>query len=176
LEAIVQLLQGLKDFKQPICVPKPPAALVGRNISIQFRSVGVSPFGEKELRKVFRYRDPSLKDLAEHANHWKDFEWESGPWMVISEGLVWGKPQVWAKSEAEGRRVLAHAAQISGVDLTAPSHRWRVHEAVGYRERPVMKMRVHRDVNGRLWIAERTGSDGLPMVLDQRSSDPGVDR
>ncbi|MDI9407154.1 MAG: hypothetical protein QM522_10665 [Chitinophagaceae bacterium] len=175
MDAMDDLMQGLKDFKQPICEPEPPAAPVGRNISIQFRSDGVSPFGKEALRKVFRYRDPSLKDLEEHREHWKDFEWESGPWMVISEGLVWGKPQVWAKSEAEGKRVLTHAAQISGVDLNSSSHRWRVHQAVGYRERPVMKMKVHRDVNGRLWIAERTGSDGLPMVLGQLSSDPGVE-
>jgi hypothetical protein len=173
LDAIAGLLQDSKDLKQPICA-EPPLAPVGRNISIQFRSDGPSPYGEKRLRKQFRYRDPSLKDLAEHVEHWKDFEWESGPWMVISEGLPWGKPQVWAKSEAEGRRVLTHAAQIAGVDLTSRSHRWRVHEAVGYRERPVMRMKVHRDVNGRLWIAERTSSAGPPMVLAQGSPLPGV--
>jgi hypothetical protein len=175
VDALDDLMQGLKDFKQPICEPEPPAAPVGRNISIQFRSDGVSPFGEKPLRKVFRYRDPSLKDLEAHYNHWKDFEWESGPWMVISQGLEWGKPQAWAKSEEEGKRVLSHAAQIAGMNLNSSSHRWRVAEVVGYRERPVMKMRVHRDVNGRLWIAERTGPAGPPMVLGQPSPVPKVD-
>jgi hypothetical protein len=174
VDAMDNLMQGLKDFKQPICEPEPPAAPVGRNISLQFRSDGPSPYGEKPLRKAFRYRDPSLKDLEEHREHWKDFEWESGPWMVISDGLLWGKPRVWAKSEAEGRRVLTHAAQIAGMNLNSSSHRWVVREVDGYRERPVMKMRVHRDVNGRLWIAERTGSDGLPMVLDQLSPDINV--
>jgi hypothetical protein len=174
LDAIAGLLQDSKDLKQPIC-EEPEPAPVGRNISIQFRSDRPSPYGKERLRKEFRYRDPSLKDLAEHVEHWKDYEWESGPWMVISEGLPWGKPQVWAKSEEEGRRVLTHAAQIAGVDLSSSSHRWRVHEAVGYRERPVMRMRVHRDVHGRLWIAERTSAEGLPMVLGQGPSDPGVE-
>lgn len=175
LEALVQLMQGLKDFKQPICESEPPPAPVGKNISIQFRSTVPSPFGEKRLRKVFRYRDPSLKELAEHRDHWRDFEWESGPWMVISEGLLWGKPQVWAKSEAEGKRVLRHAAQICGLNLDSSAHRWRVSEVVGLRERPVLRMKIHRDINGHYWIAERTGSAGLPLVAGQLSLDPGVD-
>lgn len=174
LNAIAYIMQGLKDFKQPICDPEPTPPPVGRNISVQFRSTVPSPFGENPLRKVFRYRDPSMKELELHRDHWKNFTWESGPWMVISEGLSWGKPQVWAKSEAEGKRVLQHAAAISGVDLSSSAHRWRVSEVQGYRERPVLTMKVHRDANGQYWVAERTGSEGLPMLEAELPTDPGV--
>jgi hypothetical protein len=165
LNALPLIDQGLKDFKQPVCSPHTAKPYIGRNISIQFRSAAVSPWGERPLRKGFRYRDPSLKPLEDHRTHWADFTWKSGPFMVISDGLDWGRPQVWAESEAEGKRVIAHAATIAGLDLKDAKHKWIVREINGVRENPVLEMRVHRDVHGLLWVAERNQSAGLPEVV-----------
>lgn len=167
LDALEVLLQGHKDFKQPVCPPSSNDVYTGTSYSVQFRSTEVSPFGDKRLRKALRYRDQSGKTLEEHRDHWAAFEWDSGPWKVQSTGLTWGRPEVWASSEAEGKRVLAHAASIAGVDLSSPDHKWNVSEVTNTRYGPVMRMRTHRDVNGRLWVSTRDDSNGLPFVAAQ---------
>lgn len=163
LDALVPIAQGLKDFKQPVCEPFVPATS-GTSISVQFRSTVPSPNGDNPLRKAFRYRDQTNKDIAEHRDHWIGFTWESGPWMVISEGLPWGKPRVWAKSAEEGKRVLGHAAAIAGVNLADPAHRWVIREVHNPRYGEVLPMKVHRDKHGHWWVATRNGPSGFPFV------------
>jgi len=174
IDALAALLNAQLGLEQQVCREQGQQAFVGRNISIQFRSTEISPWGDRRLRKAFRYRDPSLKPLEDHRDHWATFTWKSGPFMVISEGLDWGRPQVWAESEAEGKRVLTHAATIAGLDLADPKHKWTVREVHGARENPVLEMRVHRDNKGLLWIAERNQSAGFPEVLAEVSPDPRV--
>jgi hypothetical protein len=174
LDAIAQMLQRQKDWKQPICEPEIPANN-GRAINVQFRSTVASPNGEKPLRKVFGYRDPSGKELIEHRDHWVGFEFESGPWMVISKGAYWGNVKVWASSEAEGRRVIEHAAAIAGVDLQGHEHRWIAREVMDPRYGVRLRMSVRRDTMGHVWVTERTGPNGLPVVAVPLAPDINVD-
>jgi hypothetical protein len=173
LDAIAQMLQRQKDWKQPICEPEIPANN-GRAINVQFRSTVASPNGEKPLRKVFGYRDPSGKELIEHRDHWVGFEFESGPWQVKSKGAVWGQVQVWATSEAEGRRVIEHAAAIAGVNLQGHEHRWIAREVMDPRYGARLRMSVRRDTQGAIWVTERTGPNGLPVVAVPLAPGPGV--
>ena len=69
------------------------------------------------LTKVFRYRDTTGRPASFHADHWRGFEWEAGPVIVAAVG-PWGTMQVWAISESEGRRVIAHAAAAAGLNLS----------------------------------------------------------
>jgi hypothetical protein len=64
-------------------------------------------------RKRLRYRCNGSVDLEAHTQHWVGFTWQAGPWQVIQEG-PWGEIQVWASSEAEGRRVISHVHAIAG--------------------------------------------------------------
>lgn len=171
MDAMDDLMQGLKDFRQPICKDAPPS---GINYSVQFRSTVKSPYGKERLRKELRYRDQGDAGLIAHRDHWIGFEWESGPWMVISTGLPWGKPRVWASSPEEGQRVLAHAAAISSVNLNDARHKWIVREVQNDRYGPRLKMVVHRDVHGVHWISTRNGSNGLPEAALDLSSDINV--
>lgn len=76
--------------------------------------------------KRLTYRDQGGATLEQHADHWKDFEFTSGSVRVILAGK-WGEPQVWASTEAEGKRVLLHAASIAGYNPSSdPTSRWEV--------------------------------------------------
>jgi hypothetical protein len=163
IDALAAMIDQSLRAKQQVCLPtgQEPA---GVSYSVQFRSVVVSPNGEKRLRKELRYRDQGDAGLVAHRDHWLGFEWTSGPWMVKSTGLRWGKPQVWASSPEEGKRVLAHAATISGVNLQDPKHQWFVRLVQNARYGPQLRMVVHRDTRGVPWITTRDGSNGLPLA------------
>ena len=77
-------------------------------------------------RKRLSYTSPAGGTLADHTAHWKGFTFSGGPVIVRCRGPM-GIVQVWAATEAEGRRVVAHAAAISGVTLTGnPDVEWFV--------------------------------------------------
>ena len=133
-------------------------------IVVRFVSDEVSPYGERPLRKILSYRSQSGADLKDHTDHWKGFTWTSGGWMVLSQGLDWGQPQVWAASPEEGRRVLRHAAAVAGVDLSDPKHQFVERPVQSARISPNMLMRIKRDTTGRPWVTTRDGSAGLPLV------------
>jgi hypothetical protein len=163
VDAMDDLMQGLKDFKQPIC-EAPAPSYVGTNYSVQFRSTVKSPYGDRRLRKLLRYRDQTTRTIEEHRDHWLGFKWQSGPWMVISEGMSWGRPRVWAASPAEGQRVLRHAATIAGVDLDDPKHKWTVREVANPRYGVELTMALAYDAAGQPWVAARDESDGHPFI------------
>jgi hypothetical protein len=76
--------------------------------------------------KRLTYRDQGSATPEQHAAHWEGFEFTSGPVVVSLRGR-WGKPQVWASTEAEGKRVLLHAASIAGYNPSAdPTAEWAV--------------------------------------------------
>lgn len=66
-------------------------------------------------RKILSYRDQTGRDVAFHAAHWDGFEFDGGPWIVALTG-PWGCVQVWAASEAEGRRVIGKVIEAAGID------------------------------------------------------------
>jgi hypothetical protein len=160
-DALVELMQGLKDFKQPICPPTKPT-LTGDLVSVRFVSQADSPMGDRPLRKLLRYRDQTFSDQCFHANHWEGFTWEAGPVCVISKGLSWGVPQVWASTADEGKRVLSHAASVAGVDLSDPAHRWVITNSVNPRYGQTGSMVVDRPALNSIWVTKRDGPSGPP--------------
>ena len=164
LDAIVELLQGQKDFKQPICVPEPEPIPEpeGSFRTISFRSESTSPYGNARLRKRLRYRAINGFGLGELIDYWKDFEWESGPIRVRHSGSSWGIVEVWASSEAEGKRVILHAAGEAGIDPDQVG-RWTSRSSDSSRLGVSDTMKVDT-TGGYYWITARDGSDNRPIV------------
>ena len=161
LDAIAQLLQEHKNLKQPNC-PGTKPVLTGEWVAINFQSDVASPGGERPLRKVLRYRDQTAAPLEDHLAHWESFAWDAGPVIVISKNLDWGTPQVWAASIAEGKRVLGHAAQVAGVDLTDPKHEWVVTGSNDPRYGRTGRMRLDTRGGKFMRVTSRPGPSGLP--------------
>jgi len=161
LDAIVELLQAHKNFKQPTCGPQQPTP-EGDFRTISFRSEETSPYGKSRLRKRFRYRSSSGLGLGEIVDHWKDFTFESGSVVVGHTGSPWGNPQVWAASEEEGKRVIRHAAGEAGIDPDQVG-RWAIGSSRSSRYGVSASMKVDT-TGGYYWITNRDGSDGRPIV------------
>ena len=161
LDALVPLLQGQKDFKQPICDKEAPT-LEGDFRTISFRSDETSPYGKSRLRKRFRYRSVSGNDLGAVVDHWKDFSFEGGPYRVRWIGSTWRTPEVWAASEAEGKRVIQHAAAEAGFS-PLEAGRWSTRVSSSGRLGVPSSLRVDT-TNGYYWITARDGSDERPIV------------
>lgn len=114
------------------------------------------------LTKRLNYRDLSGASQAAHLAHWLDFQWEGGPVQVRCAG-PWGQPQVYAASEAEGRRVLEHAAAIAGWDLSpgGPAQ-WDVAQVTDGRIGKTGTFRVMYR-NGVPRVSKRNGPSGAPL-------------
>ena len=151
---LVQVLQQHLDWKTPICSDAKPQ-LEGRWVSIHFESDGDSPNSDSPLRKLFRYRTQSMRTVQELREYWKDFVWQAGSTCVIHKGATWGTPQVWAASEAEGKRVIQHAGQEAGIDTNTVGE-WVVTGTLDPRYgmpgqmRPTMRL-------GDDWLTSRDG-------------------
>ena len=157
LDAITDFQQQILYWKTPTCGGSLPGQ-TGTPYTINWVSDELNDHGNS-LRKEFRYFDQSGKDLGEHFLHWKDFTWQAGPIFVGTEKTPLGKTHVWAESEAEGRRVIEHAATIAGVTL--PDDSWSVSVSRGGRVGQPGTMRLQRS-DGRYWISTRKGPSGPP--------------
>lgn len=163
LDALEHIMQGLKDFKQPICSRSKP---VGDFVTVHFESDAPSIGGERPLRKYLRYRDQMASDLAAHAAHWENFAWEAGPAIVIHKNAPWGIVKVWAADADEGKRVIRHAGTISGINVDAEGE-WLVTSSDDPRYGRTGTMRLGRRKGAQgmvLTISKRGGPDGLPIV------------
>lgn len=160
LDAIVELLQASKNFKQPICNDQVEPEGDFRTIS--FRSAQTSPYGKSRLRKRLRYRSQQSVGLESLVNYWKDFQWEAGPIRVRHTGSSWGAPEVWAATEDEGKRVLRHAAGEAGIDPDQVG-RWSTRRSNSSRLGVSGSMSVDT-TGGYFWITERDGSSNRPIV------------
>ena len=160
LDALVPLLQGQKDFKQPICREKVEPK--GDYRTISFISDERSAGGDGRLRKRFRYRSESGVGLDGVVNHWKDFVWDAGPVCVQHRGHHWGSPQVWASSVDEGKRVIQHAGGEAGIDPNQVGE-WAISGSDNPRFGMSGTMRVCTK-GGYYWITERLGSNNRPRV------------
>jgi len=158
--ALMQILQQHLDWKTPICdettIPE------GDFRTISFRSDETSPYGKSRLRKRFRYRAVSGNDLGAIVDHWKDFAWEGGPYRVRWIGGPWRSPEIWAASEAEGQRVIQHAAEEAGFS-PLEGGRWSTRLSSSGRQGVPGTMRVDT-TKGFYWITARDGSDERPIV------------
>jgi hypothetical protein len=159
IEALVPLLQGQKDFKQPICPPVKPE---GEFRTIGFISEKTSPNGKSALRKRLRYRSVSGLGLNALIDYWKDFRFEAGPVTVKHRGSSWGTITVWAASADEGKRVIRHAAGEAGVDADQTG-RWEISGSSSSRLGMPGSMKVNQS-GGYYWITARDGSDNRPLV------------
>jgi hypothetical protein len=160
LDALAELQQAAKDLRQPTCNPPLPKR-TGEPVTVTFRSDGVSPVSGNSLVKMFKYFDQTGKSLEDHSAHWKGFTWQAGDVVVSAYGTALGKPQVWAASEAEGRRVIEHAASVAGVDLTDAS--WKAVTPANPRYGMPGLMRV-KDYGGYLWVTKRPDPSGPPQL------------
>ena len=160
LDAIVPLLQGQKDFKQPICQP---AKASGDLRTISFRSEQVSPNGKSCLRKRLRYRSVSGVGLDGLVDHWKDFSFEAGPVIVKHIGSSLGTLTVWAASIDEGKRVILHAFGEAGVDANQAG-RWEICSSTSTRFGMPGTMNIDT-TGGFYWITCRDGSNNRPIVV-----------
>ncbi len=159
LDALIPLLQGQKDFKQPICAPQKAQ---GDLRTISFRSEEVSPNGKSCLRKRLRYRSVSGVGLDGLITHWKDFSFRAGPVIVKHIGSTCGTLTVWADSVGEGKRVLLHAFAEAGVDANQAG-RWEVSSSTSTRRGMPGTMNIDT-TGGYYWITARDGSNGRPLV------------
>ena len=167
LDAIVELLQASKNFKQPVC-PNDKPILEGEWRTISFRSSTTSPYGRACLRKRFRYRSLSGLGLGDVVDHWKDFTFESGEVVVSHKGFTWGTPQVWAATADEGKRVIQHAAREAGFDADQVGQ-WVISSSASARYGVSAQMSVDTR-GGYYWITARDGSNDKPIVA--LTSDP----
>lgn len=116
----------------------------------------------RRLRKLFRYRSKGGRFLPQLTAWWTNFQWEAGDTCVIHKGAWWGTPQVWAATEAEGKRVIRFAASEAGIDPDQVGE-WQVTSASAPRIGMSGTMRVHLK-DGFPWVASRPGSD-FPNLL-----------
>jgi hypothetical protein len=115
--------------------------------------------------KQLGYRDQSGASQAAHAAHWAGFRFQSGPVQVIAIGS-WGQCQVWASSEAEGKRVIRHAAAIGGWDPdNEPGSEWQVTRVESSRYGAIYQVETMDTPQG-LRVSKRTGPSGQPRLND----------
>jgi hypothetical protein len=120
--------------------------------------------GDKPLRKVLSYRDQSGQTLETHTEHWRGFTWEAGPIVVTHQGAAWGRVQVWAATAEEGKRVVRHAAEVSGVDPDADGE-WYIHSSTASRYGKSGTMAPKPMGKGAISVTMRAGSAGLPEYV-----------
>lgn len=161
------LLQQHLNWKTPICGnEKPP--LEGQWVTTRWKSLEKMVHSGRRLRKLFRYRTKSTRDLGQLSEWWADFTWRAGDVCVRHTGAWWGDPQVWAESEEEGKRVIRHAATEAGIDPDQVG-RWATSSSRSprYGMSGTMTIELYQGVP---WISSRGGAS-FPNVLAQ-TQDP----
>ena len=165
IDALAEMLQPLKTWKQPICGDKPVQE--GNWRTIQFKGDRKLPSGRSFLSKTFRYRSKGSQDLERLVNHWKDFTWEAGPVCVINKGLWWGVPQVWAASADEGRRVIEHAAVEAGISLDKSEWIFTSSRDPRYGQESTMSVRIYKNASEQWYgITNRDTPSDRPLVME----------
>jgi hypothetical protein len=161
-EMNIDFLQQHLLWKTPTCSGG-GSSVSGDPVTINWVSDEYSSAGGNRLRKLLTYFDQVGSTLEQTVAHWRDFSWQAGPVIVSVNDVPLGKPQVWAASVDEGKRVINHAASIAGVDMTNAA--WMVMSPRSSRYGETGTMRVHRSRNGTLGITKRDGPSGLPPAL-----------
>jgi len=113
--------------------------------------------------KRLTYRDQLGQPQEVHQAHWAGFEWEAGNTIVAYVG-DWGTVQVWAQSEAEGRRVIGHACAVAGIPTSgAGVGEWVVTTTTSTRQGKPGRF-VTGTILGRQVVSKRNGPSGPVMV------------
>jgi len=160
LDAIVELLQAHKNFKQPICNEKPK--LEGDWVTLRFESDEPSPNSNRAIRKLLRYRSKSGAELGAITDYWRGFTWTTGPVVVTHKDAWWGTPQVWAISADEGKRVIRHVAREAGIDPDQVG-RWEISGSRNPRYGVSLPVRFAQ-LDGGPWVTQRDSPSGPPLI------------
>ena len=158
-EALFEVLQQHLNWKTPTCSGG-GQSVTGEPVTINWISDEFSGTSGDRVQKLFTYFDQTGKTQAEHQAHWQNFSWQAGPVIVSCVGTPLGKPQVWADSVDEAKRVIGHAATIAGVDLTKAEWMVGSPRSSSFGLRGTMRVKVSN--NGLLWVTKRDGPFGLP--------------
>jgi hypothetical protein len=160
--AMMEIMQQHLNWKTPTCNDNAKPPLEGQWVTTRWESIEKMDHSGRRLRKLFRYRTKSSRDLGQLSAYWADFEWRSGDVCVRHQGAWWGNPQVWAESEGEGKRVIRHAAAEAGLDPDQVG-RWAVSSSRSPRYGMSGTMRVAL-FEGFPWVASRDGA-AWPNIL-----------
>lgn len=153
--AMMEMLQQHLDWKTPTCGDVPRTPVEGQWVTTRWESIEKMAHSGRRLRKLFRYRTKSTRDLGQLSAYWANFSWRAGPVCVRHTEAWWGDPQVWAESAEEGKRVIRHAATEAGIDPDQVG-RWAVSSSRSprYGMSGTMRAKVYE---GFPWIASREG-------------------
>ena len=153
---MLEALQTHLNWKTPTCSSNERPAKRGQWVSTRWISDEKMDHSNHRLRKLFRYRTESTRDLGQLSTYWRDFVWQAGDVCVVHQGAWWGNPQVWASTEAEGQRVIRHAAAEAGLDPDQDGE-WAFSSSNSprYGMSGTMKIQMHE---GFPWVAKREGA------------------
>lgn len=157
---IAAMLQQHLNWKTPTCHERPE--IRGDWVTVRFESTAASPSSNRPLRKLFRYRSESGRDLGTTTEYWKNFQFSAGPVCVIHKGAWWGVPQVWASSADEGKRVIRHAAGEAGLDPDQVGG-WTISGSNNPRYGMPGEMSV-AEIDFGPWVTKRDGPNGMPEL------------
>ena len=157
--AILDTLQYHLNSKTPICGNEKPV-LEGQWVTTRWESVEKMAHSGRRLRKLFRYRTQSTRDLGQLSAYWEAFTWQAGDVCVIHKGAWWGTPQVWTSTEEEGKRVIRFAAAEAGLDPDQTGE-WEFGSSRSARYGMSGTMRLEAP-NGIRWVTRREGPSGVP--------------
>ena len=160
--AMMEIMQQHLDWKTPTCIGHAKPPLEGQWVTTRWESIETMEHSNRRLRKLFRYRTKSTRDLGQLSAYWESFSWRAGSVCVRHTGAWWGDPQVWAESEEEGKRVIRHAAAEAGIDPNQVG-RWAVSRSRSPRYGMSGTMRV-KLFEGFPWVASRDGA-AWPNIL-----------
>ena len=164
---MLEALQTHLNWKTPICGnEKPP--LEGQWVTTRWLSTEKMDHSGVRLRKLFRYRTKSTRDLGQLSAYWESFTWQAGPVCVRHTGAWWGDPQIWAASQEEGQRVIRFAAAEAGLDPDQDGQ-WGTSSSRSPRYGMSGTMTIHLK-DGFPWVSARE-SDSWPNTL-ARAHDP----
>jgi hypothetical protein len=165
--AILDVLQYHLNSKTPICEPEKPI-LEGEWVTTRWESTETMDHSGRRLRKLFRYRTKSPRDLGQLSAYWEAFTWEAGPVRVHHKGAWWGTPAVWASTQEEGKRVLRFAAAEAGINPDQDGE-WGISSSRSPRYGMSGTMKIQQ-FKGYPWVAKRDGEDWPNMLARQRDS------
>jgi hypothetical protein len=161
LEGILDRINDIPGFleqhlawKTPTCGNEKPE-LLGEWVTTRWESDEKMVDSGRRLRKLFRYRTQSSRDLGQLSDYWATFTWRAGPVCVRHEKAWWGNPQVWAESAEEGKRVIRHAAAEAGLNPDQVG-RWAVSSSRSPRYGMSGTMKILKK-EGFPWVASRQG-------------------
>ena len=167
LDALAWMINNAQLLPYTDCANAKPV-LEGQWVTTRWESDKKMDHSGRRLRKLFRYRTKSTRDLGQLSAYWQDFTWAAGDVIVWHEGAWWGTPKVWAKSAEEGQRVIRHAAAEAGLDPDQIG-RWKSGSSRSPRYGMSGTMKILKK-EGFPWVASRDGENWPNILASQRDS------